>query len=382
MFHTLTEEAATNRLYIDLALIKENINRIREHVGRTKDGNPVKVVGVIKAVGYGTHLTSLGKRVETLGLDMLGVSSPDEGAQLRKSGVTLPMLCLLCPPNEAEKAVRHNLIIALYSKDLADALAGTGASVHLKINTGMGRLGVKPEEAVDLARCAREKGLTVSGVMTHLSVADDPSMDKDTRKQFERFDATIALLKSAGFDNLISHASATSGTLRYKELHNNPSYYPYDMVRIGIGLYGITPSPAVQMACPLVFALSLRSRIVSIRQCLSGERLGYGGTFSVPEGGLRVGIIPFGYHDGIPWRKQPLAFGVMILGKWAKVVGRVSMDSVIVDLSGIPECVVGDEVVLWGLERSIDDFAEEVGSMSYELLTRLGPRVQRVFLGE
>jgi alanine racemase len=236
-----------------------------------------------------------------------------------------------------------------------------------------------PEEAVDLAKKITATGtLRLTGVMTHFACADDPLKDDFTYRQIERFKTVINALREIGFSDLLCHASATAGTVRFPEAR-------FDMVRIGIGMYGIYPSSAVADGINLELAISLMSRVVDIRTQSKGDRIGYGGTFEVPQDGFKVGVVPMGYHDGIPRIISNKGY-VLINGECARIIGRVSMDSMIVDLSQHPDIDRMVDVLIYGKYGSYIIQPEEVASLCdtipYELLTRLGPRVQRIFIGE
>jgi alanine racemase/UDP-N-acetylmuramoyl-tripeptide--D-alanyl-D-alanine ligase len=343
-------------------------------------------MGMVKALGYGSALVELPQVLAQLGLDWLGVAAPDEGVALREKGIAQPLLALLCSPQEARKIVEHRLTPAVHSFDLVAPLAtaaqaqGEILDVHLKVDTGMRRLGVMPEQLPDLARQVTETGwLTVTGVMTHFGCAENPAQDDLTRAQLARFREAVAEVKGMGHTDIISHAAATGAAARFPESH-------FDMVRIGLGLYGLYPSPAVAQApnLRLELAVSLVTRLLEVRTYSRGDRIGYGATYEVPRDGFRAGILPFGYHDGLPRCLSNRGF-VLVNGQRAPLVGRVSMDSAVLDLSKIPEAQPGTEVLVYGKhgghELRPEEVAAQADTISYELLTRIGPRVQRVFIG-
>jgi alanine racemase len=323
--------------------------------------------------------------LQRMGVDYIGVSSADEGAALRKAGVDLPILVMMCNAEEAEKITRYHLIPMIYSFEIIDSLAREARSqgkildVHIEIDTGLGRLGVRPESAVELAKEITGTGrLRIIGAMTHFACADDPEKDAFTKLQIERFQTTIADLRETGLSDLICHACATAGAARFPEAH-------YDMVRLGIGMYGIYPSEAVAKEIDLELAISLVSRIIEIRTLQKGDRVGYGGTFEVPENDFRVGVVPMGYHDAIPFVLANKGT-VLVNGKTAPIIGRISMDSMIIDLSELPQVQQKADVLIFGKYDSYVVRPETVANQSetipYELLTRIGPRVQRIFIGE
>jgi alanine racemase len=250
--------------------------------------------------------------------------------------------------------------------------------VHLKVDTGMHRLGVAPHEAVPLAQAVAATGaLAVTGLMTHLAAAEDPAADGYTRCQLALFAQARADLAAAGCADLLCHAAATAAAARFAEAR-------YDMVRLGIGLFGLYPSPAVAEAIALQLAVTLLSRIAEIRTFAHGDRIGYGGTYTVGAPRLRAGVVPLGYHDGVPWSLSNRG-AVLVDGQPAPILGRISMDSLIVDLSAAPDAAAGSEALLFGTHHGAvlrpEAVAEQAGTIPYELLARLGPRVQRVYVG-
>jgi alanine racemase len=370
---------APNRLYVDLQAIKENISRFKRHVGpRTR------ILAMVKALAYGTEVSHLAAAVQEMGVSGFGVSTPDEGIALRKAGVEGEILVMLTTPSEAEKVVEHGLTPVVYSRDILEPLAraasqaGKVIDVHLEVDTGMGRTGVFPESAVEVAQAISSSGsLRLAGVMTHFASADEEAKDAVSRTQIDAFARTNRLLEESGFTDILRHAAATSATARFPDAH-------FDMVRIGIGLYGVYPSEAVRHALPLVPAVSLVSRISRVQGFRKGSRIGYGGTYEVSRDDFRGAIVPIGYHDGMPWTSSNHGI-TLINGKEAAIVGRVSMDSMVVDVSDIPDAQQGVDVLIFGshqgYELPVERVASLAGTMSYEMLARVGPRVQRIFLG-
>ncbi len=376
--HQVFEAIAPNRLVVDLEAIAENVRIFRGLVGPDR-----QILAMIKALGYGSDMPRLSLELEKMGVDQLGVSTPDEGAALRRLGARLPILVMIGAPEEAGKLVRYRLTPVIASESLIEPLAaeaqqwGRVIDVHLKVDTGMGRMGILPARLpAVVARVLKTPGLRVTGLMTHFGCADDPAEDAFTRQQLERFAAARDELRRQGVNDFTAHAAATSAAVRFPEAH-------HDMVRIGLGLYGLYPSEAVRRL-ELRMAVSLVSRIVEVRELAAGARLGYGGTFVVPEGGARIGLVPMGYHDGVPWTLSNRG-ELWVAGKPAPIVGRVSMDSLMLDITAIPEAERGSDVLVFGAHEGMVVRPEEVAARTdtivYELLTRIGPRVQRIFRG-
>ncbi len=375
----VVEAMAPTRFYLDLKAVTENVNRFRRAVGPD-----TKILAMIKALAYGSDSVQLAHELETMDVDWIGVSSADEGVQLRRAGIRRPILVMMCAPEEAEKLPRFGLTPMVYSFEIAEAIAraaraeGTVLDVHMEVDTGMGRTGVSPARAEELALAIRDSGcLRLTGLMTHFPAADDPAEDEFTRRQTSVLVSVAKRLHNLGFENLTRHAAATAGAMRFPEAR-------LDMVRIGLGLYGLYPSPAAAQAMELVPAVSLVSRIVEIQTHERGAHIGYGRTYEVDRDGFRAAVVPAGYHDGIPWRRAVGGY-VLLEGVRAPVCGRISMDSMVVDVSEIPSAQVGSEVVIYGRrganELRPEDAAAGAGTIVYELLAGLGPRVQRIFIG-
>ncbi len=373
---TLMESMAPTRLYIDLSAVEENLSRFRKLVGSS-----VKILAMVKALAYGTDATALSTTLQEAGVDMLGVSNADEGVALRRHGIHLPILVMLPLATDMEKMARHGLTPVVYSRQLLDEIIRTGdnhsqITIHLEVDTGMHRTGLMPEDAVKtLSDLKQLPGIHVGGLMTHFSSADDAAQDESTLAQLRRFDEVVATAARLGYRGLIRHAAATAATLRFPETH-------FDMVRIGIGLYGVPPSDAAVSAFPLLPALSLRSRIIEIVNIAEGETVGYGRTFRAPSTGKRVGVVPAGYHDCVPRAFSNHGY-VIVDGERCGIAGTVSMDSMSVDISQSASVRVGAEVLIYGKydEHSvpIEEVASAIGTISYELMARVGSRVQRIF---
>jgi Alr-MurF fusion protein len=317
-----------------------------------------------------------------LGIHHVGVSSANEGVAVRKTGADQDILVFLSEREDVDNLLSYRLTPVIYSAELveafAEALAGSTRTldVHLKVDTGMHRLGVPPETAVELARRIRSSGvMRLTGICTHFASAEDPDSDDFTRQQILKFNQVIAGLRANGFDNLQIHAANTAGAIRFPEAH-------YNMVRIGLGLYGIYPSEAARKVMDLELAVGLTSRITSIQEFSPGDTLGYNRTFTAKRR-TKVGIVPFGYDDGLPWRLSG-AGQVLVEGRIAPIVGRISMDQMQIDLTDIPGVTAGSEVLLYGTHNGQalrpELVAEQAGTISYELLTRLGERVHRIYI--
>lgn len=368
---------APTRLYLDLSAIEQNVATFRRIVGPS-----VRLMAMVKALAYGTDDVNLAACLEQAGVDFLGVSNVDEGINLRRAGIAAPILVMLGTARDVDTMARYRLTPLVYSGEMLDAVlahrpgAGGPLPVHVKVDTGMHRTGFAAADAeAVLARLAASATVRVEGIMTHLASADDPAEDAFTLGQLETFGEVLDAAERLGLRDVIRHAAATAATVRLPEAH-------FDMVRVGLGLFGVHPSEATRARVDLIPTFGLVSRIVEVLELVEGDRVGYGGTYTVPPGGARVGVVPAGYHDCVP-RALSNVGHVVVSGVQCPIVGRVSMDSMSVDLTRCPEAHVGSDVLILGRYGdwlvSPERLAESIGTIPYELMVRVGPRVQRIF---
>jgi len=375
------ESMTAKRLRVDLGALLHNLGCFRRALGPE-----VEILAVLKAWAYGTELARVASWLQAHGIDRIGVSTADEGALARRAGIHLPILVLLPDAREADKIVRYGLTPAIYSHALAVALGAAAEradevlDVHLKVDTGMGRLGVRPDDASTAAALiAAHDNLRLTGVMTHLSCADDPNADPYSTAQLSQFSTVTTALEEAGHTGLLRHAAASAAALRFEDSR-------LDMVRLGLGLYGIHGSEAVRRALPdLQLAVALVSRLADVKRFRRGDRIGYGGTYIVEAPSQVIGIVEMGYADGVPWSLSGCG-EVMLGGVRVPILGRVSMDSLAVDLSACPDASPGDDVLLFGVHAGSvlrpEEVAARAGTIPWELLVRVDTRrVARVFVG-
>jgi alanine racemase len=367
----LFEAMAPIKLRIDVGAMALNVSAIRRQCPGAR------IMAVVKGGAYGSDAPELSRHLAAVGVDEFAVSHADEGVQLRRSGITAPVLVLLATPDELAKARRAHLDVCIHSPELLRAVLADPAGVlevHVEVDTGMHRTGLAPADTVPALEALRDAGVTVRGLMTHLSSADDPALDALTSAQLREFDAVVDAARAAGLEIPIRHALASSGICRFPD-------HAMEMVRAGLALHGIAPSAACH-GVPLVPSLTLTSRLIDRRQLAAGDRVGYGATFEAARP-LVTGVVQLGYHDGI-FRSFQHGGAVVINGQRCPVVGRISMDSMVVDLSGCPDAEVGAEALVFGTlgdsTQPIEDVAAAMGTIPYEVIARLGPRVQRVFV--
>lgn len=377
LVETFFDGLAPARLFVDLDQVRENYRQVRRRVGPG-----VEVMAVLKAFGYGLDAVRLARALEGMGADHFAVAYPDEGVQLRERGISQPILVQHVPAAEAAKVVRHGLAAQVAAPEqigVLDAVArahGVRARIHLKIETGMGRAGVRAEavgEVVEALRGAQH--LVLDGVMTHLAASEAPAQDDATRQQLRRFEHALASLRDAGLAPGRVHAANSAAIARFPEAH-------YTMVRLGLGLLGCTDRATTE-ALGVRPVLRFVTRVLSLQKLAAGDAVGYGRTF-VASAPMVVAVVGVGYADGLPWSLGNVGW-VGVAGRRAPIVGRVCMDVTMVDVTGLPAVAPGDEVVVYGdgpLEPSVSEMAELAGTIPYELLTRLAPRVRRIFTGE
>lgn len=366
---------------VDLDAIRHNYNLIRESLSEA-----TKLCCVVKANAYGHGAVTLGRYYEALGADFLAVSSLAEALELRHAEIMLPILILgYTPPEAADILHQNNISQCVFSLDsartLADAArrAGVSVKVHVKIDSGMGRLGFPLCHDDEIASCCdsvcqalSNDSLVAEGIFTHFASADEGEEGEAfTRAQLNRFLHLTEALKQKGIQFAIRHAANSAAIVSYPEAS-------LDMVRAGIVLYGVAPSSHAKMQ-GLMPALEVKTVISHIKTIAAGESVSYGRTF-VADKETRVATLPIGYADGF-WRAAgKTGHRILVGGKLAPIIGRICMDQCMIDLDGIPTVKVGDVVTVYGGEgETVDALAERLGTIPYELLCALGERIPRVY---
>lgn len=363
---------------VDLSAIAHNVAVLAARAA------PARVCAVVKAGAYGHGAAEVSRAALEAGASQLAVAFVEEGAQLRQAGIDGPVLLLSEPPPEAmDDVVALRLTPTVYTEagveTLAKAVAAAGGNalpVHLKVDTGMHRVGVSPAEAPQVAAAIMERSeLRLEGVWTHFAVADDPDRAAVTNEQALRFRFVVDRLASAKVRPPVLHACNSAGTLAHPLCH-------HDMVRCGIGIYGVAPSPALEGVADLHPALSLRARVSHVTELEAGEAISYGLRYPLARRSS-IATIPIGYADGVAWRLGVAEAEVLIGGRRRRVAGSVTMDQIMVDC-GDGGVVAGDEVVLIGHQGQEHigawEWAERAGTIAYEILCGIGPRVPRVYL--
>jgi alanine racemase len=364
---------------VDLDAVRANARRLADLAA------PARLLAVVKADAYGHGAVPVATAALDAGATWLGVALVEEGTALRAAGLDAPVLVLSEPPPEAADAVvAAGLTPVVYTepgiealaKAVADAARDEPLPVHLKVDTGMHRVGCDPGRARSLVEAvAARPELDLEGICTHCAVADEPDR-AETRAQLDEFQRLLDSLDGAAARPRVVHAANSAALLAFPDSR-------FDLVRVGIALYGVAPGPAVADRVALEPALSLRARVTYVKDLPAGAGVSYGLRYALAAAG-RVATVPVGYADGVP-RNLGLAGGeALIGGRRHPIAGAVTMDQLMVDAGDAP-VEVGDEVVLLGRQGgeaiTAEEWAARLGTIAYEIVTGIGPRVPRRYVG-
>ena len=365
-------EAYSTWLEIDLGAIRNNIHQLQAITGRA-------VMAIIKANAYGHGLVEVARAAVAAGSAWLGVARLEEAVALRQSGIETPVLVLgYTDPLRVPEALAHHISLAVFHPDLAQAFAaqareaGQVLNVHAKFDTGMGRLGVFPEDGLEFIRLIKEfPELRLEGAFTHLANADDPQRDT-TDWQLDRFSRLIEALEDSGLRPPLVHAANSAGAI----------YFPrsrFDIVRPGIAIYGLQPSAKAPLPEGFRPALTWKARLASVKILPAGHGVGYSYRY-ITQKPERIGAVAAGYADGI---RRRLGNFALVGGKRVSMVGGVCMDQCMLGLDEVPEARMGDEVVLIGQQGDASITAEEIGeawgTVNYDVVCGLTARVPRIY---
>jgi alanine racemase len=369
---------------IDREAIRHNLKRFRKLLGPD-----VKMLAVVKADGYGHGAVEVARVALATGATILGVSSVDEGIELRRADIAAPVLILTEPPIEAIPLIlQHQLIPSIYNMEFALALGemadaqGRVSPYHLKVDTGMNRVGVHHSDAGDFLRSISfHRGLELQGVFTHFATSDDVAT-YEFQRQLERFEQALAVIRYMGVNPGIIHAANTAAAIRYRQAR-------YNMVRLGLGIYGLHPSEVTRQLIDLRPAMSVHARISFLKPVPVGEGVSYSYTYRSP-GNVLIATLPIGYGDGLA-RMLSNQMDVLIDGRRLPQVGTICMDMMMVEINQRSSALkprvsvqLGDEAIIVGASGdesiSLDDMARTLGTINYELACRFGLRLDRVFV--
>lgn len=366
------------RALVDLAAVARNVRALR-----ALTAPPVRQMAVVKADAYGHGAVPVARAALGAGAEWLGVALVEEGVDLRRAGLGAPILVLGAAfPEEAAEAVGNGLRVAVCGRetplalDRAAAAQGRTALVHVKVDTGMGRLGVSPAEAVAYVEwLGGLPHLRVEGLFSHFAAADEADLSF-SRAQLAAFRRLVQALEARRRRPPLCHMANTAAVIALPESH-------LDLVRTGIGIYGLHPSPETPRAAPLEPVMSLVTRIAHLKDVPAGTPLSYGRTF-VARRPSRIATLPVGYGDGYP-RLLSNRGRVLVGGHCVPLVGRVCMDLVLADATDVPGARTGDQAVLFGRQGNAaigaEDLARLVDTIHYEITCNVGKRVPREYVG-
>ena len=369
---------------INLDALARNFHTIRNLIG-----TETKIIAVVKADAYGHGAVQCARRLEHEGASTFAVALPEEGSALRRAGLGGVIIVLGgFWQSQSELCLRDKLVPVVFRVDMAEAMdraardAGTVADVHIKIDTGMGRLGVRWDAAGEfLDALAGFKNIRIDGVLTHFAAADEPERDCFTEEQAARFCHVVGMMRERGMNPTYVDAANSAATFRGEKIAQAQA----NAVRPGGTLYGLwrdVLAPATSSPPALYPVMSLRSRIILLKRVPKGETLGYGCTFEASRDTL-VATLPLGYNDGYV-RALSNRGRVIVREQFTSVIGRVSMDLTLIDVTDIPQISLGDTVTLFGTDDAlsipVEDVAKTAGTISYEITCGVSARVPRIFM--
>jgi len=351
---------------INLDAIANNVKNIKKLIGEEKE-----LMAVVKGNAYGHDVLEIASVVLNNGATRLAVARLEEGIFLRKSGITVPILVFgLTLKQQAELLVSYNITPTVSEYEMIEKLSGSAfkedkiVKVHLKVDTGMGRIGISPNHVLNFIKKIKVlKNVEIEGIFTHFSVAD--KKDKTyTEKQFKKFMEVLTILEKEEIRIPVKHVGNSATLLDLPHMW-------LDLVRPGISVYGLYPSTEVQKTVKLMPAHSFKTQIVFLKKLPQGESIGYGRTYTTKKKRTVVASLPVGYADGYN-RLLSNQGEVLVRGKRFPIIGRVCMDQTMIDVTDLPQVEIGDEVILWGRqgqeEVSVEEIADKIGTINYEIV--------------
>lgn len=377
----------TTWLEISKSAIKYNLKQFRKVIDPK-----IKLMAVVKSNAYGHGMIPCAKIALNSEADWLGVVNLDEAFELRKVKIKSPILVLSYFPRGARggsaSAIKENIDLPVYDLETAKLLSKIASKlskpvrVHIKVDTGTSRLGVLVKDAVDFVKKVRKlKNLKICGIFSHYASSEEKDQTF-TNQQTERFKNLLKRLKKEGIEVPLAHTACSASTIV------NPATH-FDMVRIGISIYGLWPSKDIKRLAQKVRpgfdirpALTWKTRIIQIKQLPKGTTVGYGRTYKVKRP-TKLAVLPCGYYEGY-WRLLSNKGEVLVKGRRAKILGRVCMNLIMVDITDIPNVKIEDEVVLIGKqgreEIKAEEIAQKTGTINYEVVSRINPSLPRIYI--
>ena len=358
--------------HIDLTAVKNNVREIKNLIGSN-----VQFCAVLKADGYGHGAIPVARAALAAGADCLAVAFLPEALELRYAGFTAPILVLgYLPPADYAMAVKHELTITLMTERCAEELNQAAlrlrkpVKIHIKVNTGMNRLGIDFRSAAEFVKTIDKMDyLEIRGIYSHFSRADENNLSY-TLQQLARFNQAIADIAATGIEIGVKHICNSAGTLNLPTAH-------LDMVRVGISLYGYYPSEQTAHPVALQPAMSLRSIVSQIIDCAPGEEISYGGIY-ITDRPTKLAVVPIGYADGF-MRGQSNNADALLHGQRIKQVGRICMDQCMFDITDVDNVNIDDQIILFGTGLPVEEVAERLNTINYEIVCAVSKRVPRVY---
>jgi len=361
---------------IDLDAVKYNIDRVRRLIPRA-----VSMLLVVKADAYGHGAVRISELAQECGVDMLGVATLDEGRELRTAGIKLPIL-ILSPvlPQELEGVLENDCAVTASSYEFAEEASeiatrkGVPCRLHVEIDTGMGRAGVSQDRAVEaIVRMRALKGLVFEGIFTHFPASDS---DLDfTEDQIRAITDIVEALEKKGIVFRYVHCANSAAVLNFPSSH-------FNLIRPGLLVYGHAPSIGLRDKIEVIPAMSFKARLVLVKEMPAGASISYGRTFIAPKP-ITMGVVPVGYGHGLSHRLSNKGM-FLFRGKRVPVIGRVTMDMTMLDLTGFADAAVGEEVVIFGRQEAAEITADDIAAwdetLNYEVFCRISKRVARVYI--
>lgn len=365
---------------IDLDALKHNFKILKQQA------NSCKVMAVVKADAYGHSAAAIAPVLQQNGADYFAVSNIDEALFLRENGIVKPILILgYTPVNKGLELAKNDLSQCVYSKEYAENLSDFAKKnniqikIHIKLDTGMSRLGFDCRNnelcgIKDAIESAKLEGFTVEGAFTHFAVSDRTPENEDgfTTEQYSRFTKAVEGLKANGVNLPICHCANSAAFLQDRDKHLSLS-------RVGIALYGLSPASDLELKQDLIPVMTVKSVVSMVKTINEGDTVNYGRTFKA-EKTMKIATVSAGYADGYPRSLSNKGF-VVIGGQKADIVGRICMDQMCVDVTHIEKVKMGDEVILFGKDLKVDILADLAGTINYEIICGISPRVPRIIKG-
>lgn len=363
---------------VSLQALAFNVQQFKQHIREE-----ARFMAVVKADGYGHGAVPIAEEALANGANCLGVAFLDEALSLRGEGITAPILLLgYTPAHAVHKAVEQDVTLTVYSAETIEAICQAAntlqkkAKVHIKVDTGMSRIGIRTvEETLDLCQAVDREEIELEGIFTHFAEADNGESNAYTYQQFKSFQKIFQAVEEKGYQIPIKHCCNSAGTIAYPEMH-------LDMVRVGVSLYGLYPEPHLKEILPLKQVMSLKTKPVYIKNVPAGQSISYGRTYTTTKE-TKVATLPIGYADGFS-RLLSNQGHVTVRGKECLIVGRICMDQAMVDVSDVDGVNENDIVTIFGEPSegyiSLDIVAEQMQTIHYETVCLIGKRVPRKYV--